>query len=217
MKDLQKHINTLRRDFSLEQLEESAVEKNPILQFAKWYREAIDAQLVDPNAMLVSTVSSDRKPSTRVMLLRDFDENGFVFYTNYNSRKGKEILENPYTSITFFWIELERQIRIEGKIEKQSPEESDSYFNSRPRESQLGAWASAQSTSILGRNELEGKLVEIALKFNDKEVHRPPFWGGYRLKPTHIEFWQGRPSRLHDRIVYSLTDEGSWEIGRLSP
>ena len=216
MEDLKKYINTLRKDFSLEQLNESIVDKDPILQFTKWFKEAIDAQLPEPNAMVLSTANAMGKPSARVLLLRGFDANGFVFYTNYNSRKGKEISQNPMAAMTFFWQALERQVRIEGILEKQKPEESDVYFKGRPRESKLGAWVSEQSAVVKSRAEIEIKLEDLSKKYPGHDVPRPIFWGGYSLKPECIEFWQGRPGRLHDRIVYTLK-EAKWEIVRLAP
>lgn len=216
MENLNKHIYTLRKDFSLEELHESIVEKDPILQFSKWFKEAMEAEVPEANAMILSTAGTDGRPSSRVLLLRSFNEKGFVFYTNYYSRKGKEIMENPWASMLFFWPSLERQIRIEGKLEQQSSEESEIYFNSRPRESKLGAWVSEQSKEIKDRKEIEVKLEEISGKYPTDNVPRPPYWGGYVFKHHNIEFWQGRPSRLHDRILYTSGDE-NWKIVRLAP
>jgi len=216
MENLRLYINTLRHDFSKQSLSESDVDKDPILQFEKWFKEAVDAKVNEPNAMTVCTATKDGKPSARILLIRNFDENGFVFYTNYNSRKGLEIEENPYCSILFFWPELERQVRIEGVLQKQSKEESDIYFQTRPRTSKLGAWSSPQSKIIESRKVLDEAYQKNLEKFPDEQVPRPEFWGGYLLKPNSIEFWQGRPSRLHDRIVYKKQNAG-WDIVRLAP
>ena len=216
MENLRLYINTLRHDFSKQSLSESDVDKNPILQFEKWFKEAVNAKVNEPNAMTVCTATKDGKPSARILLIRNFDENGFVFYTNYNSRKGLEIEENPYCSILFFWPELERQVRIEGVLQKQSREESDIYFQTRPRTSKLGAWSSPQSKIIESRKVLDEAYQKNSEKFPDEQVPRPEFWGGYLLKPNRIEFWQGRPSRLHDRIVYEKQNAG-WDIVRLAP
>lgn len=216
MEDLRKYINTLRHDFSRERLDEKDVDKHPVTQFSKWFREAVDAKVNEPNAMTVSTVSPAGKPSSRILLLRNFDENGFVFYTNYKSRKGEEIAENPNAALLFFWPELERQVRIEGVLVKQTPEESDLYFNSRPRTSKLGAWTSSQSKVISSRKVLDEEYEKLSAKYPDEHVPRPDYWGGYILKPEAVEFWQGRPSRLHDRILYTL-ENGSWKIERLAP
>jgi pyridoxamine 5'-phosphate oxidase len=216
MENLRLYINTLRHDFSKQSLNENDVDKNPILQFEKWFKEAVEAKVNEPNAMTVCTATKDGKPSARILLIRNFDENGFVFYTNYNSRKGLEIEENPYCSILFFWPELERQVRIEGVLQKQNKEESDIYFQTRPRTSKLGAWSSPQSKVIESRNVLDEAYQKNSEKFPGDNVPRPEFWGGYLLKPNSIEFWQGRPSRLHDRIVYKKQN-AEWEIMRLAP
>ena len=176
----------------------------------------MNAKVNEPNAMTVCTATKEGKPSARILLIRNFDENGFVFYTNYNSRKGLEIEENPYCSILFFWPELERQVRIEGVLQKQNKEESDIYFQTRPRSSKLGAWSSPQSKVIESRNVLDEAYQKNSEKFPGDNVPRPEFWGGYLLKPNSIEFWQGRPSRLHDRIVYKKQNTG-WDIVRLAP
>jgi len=216
MENLRLYINTLRHDFSKQSLSENDIDKNPILQFEKWFKEAVNAKVNEPNAMTVCTATKEGKPSARILLIRNFDENGFVFYTNYNSRKGLEIEENPYCSILFFWPELERQVRIEGVLQKQSREESDIYFQTRPRTSKLGAWSSPQSKIIESRKVLDEAYQKNSEKFPDEQVPRPEFWGGYLLKPNRIEFWQGRPSRLHDRIVYEKQNAG-WDIVRLAP
>lgn len=216
MEDLRLYINTLRHDFSRQTLSEKDVNPNPILQFEKWFKEAVDAQVNEPNAMTVCTATKDGKPSARILLLRNFNKNGFVYYTNYHSRKGKELAQNPHCALLFFWPELERQVRIEGSIEKQTPEESDMYFNTRPRTSKLGAWSSEQSAVIANREVLDKEYELFSAKFPDEQVPRPPHWGGYVVKPVSIEFWQGRTSRMHDRILYSQIN-GLWKTERLSP
>jgi pyridoxamine 5'-phosphate oxidase len=216
MDDLRKHINSLRHDFAKETLDEKDVSKDPVLQFEKWFKEAIDAKVNEPNAMTIATATKDGKPSARIVLLRNFNENGFVFYTNYTSRKGDEILENPHAALLFFWPELERQVRIEGILQKQTPEESDIYFQSRPRESKIGAWASEQSKIISSRKLLDSEYEKISKKYPDKNIPRPPHWGGYVLKPVSIEFWQGRHNRLHDRVLYTLK-KNNWKIERIAP
>lgn len=217
MEDLRLYINTLRHDFSKQTLDEKDVNSNPILQFEKWFKEAVDAKVNEPNAMTLSTATKEGKPSARILLLRNFNESGFVFYTNYTSRKGIEIENNPQAALLFFWPELERQVRIEGILEKQSQKDSDIYFNTRPRESKLGAWSSAQSSKIESRKVLDENYKNYSEKFPNENVPRPDFWGGYNLKPNTIEFWQGRPSRMHDRILYSKNKNGSWIIERLAP
>jgi pyridoxamine 5'-phosphate oxidase len=209
-------IAALRENYTKGSLDVSDVSLSPFDQFQKWFNEAIASQLLEPNALLLSTVSSDGKPSARIVLLKGIDT-GFKFYTNYLSRKGTELVENPNACITFFWAELERQVRIEGKIEKVSSEESDEYFQSRPRGSQIGAWVSNQSMVISDREVLEEREKHLIEKFGDQPIPRPPHWGGYRLVPTYIEFWQGRPSRLHDRVSYTQEENGNWKIERLSP
>ena len=192
------------------------VNSNPIVQFDLWMKEALNADIPEPHAMNVSTVSKEGKPSSRIVLLRNFSENGFVFYTNYNSKKGNDISENNCAAINFFWPQLERQIRIEGKLQKVDSKISDEYFASRPHDSQLGAWASNQSEVLKNRQELEEKFAALEEKFAGKNVPRPEHWGGYCLVPDSIEFWQGRPSRIHDRIKFT-TVNNEWKIERLSP
>lgn len=216
MEDLREYINRLRHDFTLKQLDELSVDPNPVAQFGVWFREAVDAHVPDPNAFVLSTATAHGRPSARVVLLRNFNDKGFVFYTNYHSRKGKEIEENPFAAATFFWHQLERQVRVEGVLEKQTDEESDLYFNSRPVGSKVGAWVSPQSQVISSRKDLDLRYEELIGKYQDGNVPRPPHWGGYWLKPNLIEFWQGRPSRLHDRIVY-MWDNGRWNVMRLAP
>jgi pyridoxamine 5'-phosphate oxidase len=216
MSNTASEINKLRQVYSKEILDEKMVNKNPILQFDFWIKEALDADIPEPHAMNVSTVSKEGKPSSRIVLIRDFSENGFVFYTNYNSKKGSDISENNFAAINFFWPQLERQIRIEGKLQKVDSKISDEYFASRPYDSQLGAWASNQSEVLKNREELEERFSELEKQFAGKTVPRPEHWGGYVLAHSSIEFWQGRPSRIHDRIKYSLVNN-EWKIERLSP
>ena len=210
-------LQNLRREYSLAQLSENTVNVNPVKQFDTWFNEAVEAKLHEPNAMTLSTATRDGVPSARIVLLKGYDNYGFVFYTNYLSRKGKEITKNPVGALTFFWGELERQVRIEGTIEKLSKEQSDKYFQSRPKKSQLGALVSPQSQEIEGRELLESKMSELELQYADKEIPKPSYWGGYILKPRLVEFWQGQRSRLHDRIVYKKIDNQTWKKVRLAP
>ena len=216
MDNLREYINKLRHDFMKMSLEENNVAVNAIVQFESWFRQAVEGNAHEPNAFVLSTVGADQRPSARIVLLRDFDETGFVFYTNYNSRKSREIEANPFASMTFFWPELERQVRVEGKLMKQSAAASDSYFNARPRSSQLGAWASPQSDSLPSRSVLDTALAEMEKRFEGKPVPRPEWWGGFVLQPDKIEFWQGRPNRLHDRLLYERAGF-EWKISRLAP
>lgn len=209
------NLADLRRDFASHELLESMIASDPFEQFKLWFDDALASDVIDANAMTVATVGQDGKPSTRVVLLKDYDHDGFVFYTNYGSKKGTDLTGNPNTVFHFFWPQLDRQIGIYGSVEKTSREESAEYFNSRPVDSRIGAWASAQSSVIASREELEGRFAEYKEKFGD-EVPLPEFWGGFRLTPIKFEFWQGRQNRLHDRIVYTL-DGGAWTISRLSP
>ncbi|HEY3596565.1 MAG TPA: pyridoxamine 5'-phosphate oxidase [Paraburkholderia sp.] len=206
----------LRKNYSLGSLDEADADRDPIRLFEKWFAQAIDAQLPEPNAMTLATVDSRGHPSARIVLIKGVDERGFVFFTNYQSRKGNELAANPRASLLFHWIELERQVRIEGSIVKTSAEESDTYFASRPLGSRVGAWASEQSQAIESRAFLEAREREIIAQYGENPP-RPPHWGGYRLVPEAIEFWQGRPSRLHDRLRYMLDSSGIWQITRLSP
>lgn len=216
MKDLKTYINQLRRDFASQVLDERNVGKDPFSLFEQWMTEAVKAEVKEPNAMVLSTVSAEAKPSSRIVLLRDFSSEGFVFFTNYKSAKGSDLNKNPHATLLFFWPELERQIRITGMIKKTSEQVSDEYFNSRPRESRIGAWTSEQSSRISSRKELEDRYVALEKEFEGKEVPRPPHWGGYLLGPDVFEYWQGRPSRLHDRLLFEKND-GHWDVVRLAP
>ena len=207
----------LRNEYTRSGLSESDAASDPIVQFRRWFDEALEADLHEPNAMTLATATPDGKPSARIVLLKGFDERGFVFYTNYGGRKARELEQNPNCSLTFYWGELERQVRIEGRAARVTGEESDTYFASRPRGSQLGAWASEQSRPVESRTELEERLKELEEEYEGREIPRPPFWGGYRVEPESIEFWQGRENRLHDRILYSSLGGGGWEIQRLQP
>lgn len=218
LEEVRSYMNQIRRDFADRPLNEDSVNKDPFKQYAIWFEEAVNSQILDPYAICLSTASKEGKPSSRIVYMRDIIDNGFVFYTNYNSHKGHELAENPFAALNMHWAELERQIRIEGRVEKVAPDVSDEYFKNRPFESKVGAWASDQSDTLKTREELEEKVKQLTEKYKNKEVPRPPHWGGYVCKPTRIEFWQGRPSRLHDRIVYILDEQtGEWKIERLSP
>lgn len=209
-------LEMLRREYAGKPLLEEKVNKDPIRQFSEWFDEAVEKIKTDPNAMILATAEPDGKPSSRTVLLKGFNELGFVFYTNYGSRKARQILSNPNVSITFYWPELMRQVHVEGKTEKVSARQSDDYFATRPPSSRLSAWASSQSEPVASREELEDKLNEMEKKFTDDSIPRPPNWGGFRIKPCRIEFWQGRLNRLHDRICY-IKKEKEWKIKRLSP
>lgn len=198
-------------------LDESKVPANPIDLFRRWFNEAVASGSRLPDAMTLATATINGKPSARMVLLKQADENGFVFYTNYNSQKARDLDENPWAALVLYWVQLDRQIRMEGKIERTSAEESDEYFNTRPRESQLGAIASPQSEVIESRDVLESRYKELEEEYQDREIERPEHWGGYRLIPERIEFWQNREGRLHDRILYELQTEGDWTISRLAP
>lgn len=213
--NIKKHINTERRDFELSQLNEIELHENPFELFEKWLSFAIKNEVNEPNAFCFSSVQSDQ-PSSRILYIRDVIDDGFVFYTNYNSRKGENLARNNKASMNFFWPEMERQIRIEGEIEKAPEDVSDAYFASRPRASQIGAWASNQSSELTSRDELNKIIEEYTQKFEGTDVPRPEFWGGYILKPHYFEFWQGRKSRLHDRFAYSKKEK-NWSIKRLFP
>jgi pyridoxamine 5'-phosphate oxidase len=209
-------IQNLRQDYRTAELNEKDVDKNPIKQFEKWFTAAVNAQLYEPNVMTLATADKTGKPNARIVLLKGFDDQGFSFYTNYLSTKGKELKKNPQACLVFFWAELERQVRIEGKVEKLDKEASEKYFHSRPKGSQIGAIVSPQSQIITDRRILETKVEELTASYQDKTIPKPAHWGGYIVKPTSIEFWQGRTSRLHDRIKYDLVN-GKWQTNRLAP
>jgi len=209
--------DTLNKQFGLHELKEENLSPNPIEQFQLWYEEALGADLIHPNAFTLATSTKDGKASARVLLLKGFDEAGFVFYSNSESKKGNELADNPFAALCFWWGRLERQVRIEGTIQIVSQDEADSYFASRPKGSQIGAWASHQSSIIPNREILDEKFKEFEHKFEDKDVPRPPYWNGYRLVPDAIEFWQGRDNRLHDRLRYKLLTGRKWLIERLAP
>ena len=208
-------LHDIREDYCKQALSQHDCDPNPIKQFEKWLNEAITAKVNEPTGVNVATVNEDGRPTSRMVLLKEVNEQGFVFFTNYHSRKGRAIEHNPFVALTFFWPELERSVRIEGKAKKISPEQSDEYFATRPYTSRIGAWASEQSAVISSHKSLLAKAALIAAK-HPLNVPRPPHWGGYLVIPDRIEFWQGRPSRLHDRICY-LFNEGKWERERLSP
>jgi pyridoxamine 5'-phosphate oxidase len=197
-------------------LDEHTVDPNPIKQFEKWFDEAREARLPEPHAMAMATADRSGRPSVRMVYLKGVDERGFLFYTNYESRKGRELAENPWASLAFHWVGLERQIRIDGSVSKTSPEESDAYYDSRPLDSQLSVWALRQSEIISDRAALDRQFEEAREKFKNG-VNRPPHWGGYRIRPTQVEFWQGRENPLHDRLCYLLQPDGDWKIVRLTP
>lgn len=198
-------------------LKEAEADRDPIQQFKVWFEEAIAVEIPDVNAMTLATATPEGKPTARIVLLKDFDDRGFVFYTNYNSLKGQQLQDNAYAALVLWWQPLERQVRIEGVVEKVSEEESDRYFASRPLASQLGAWASQQSQAIGDRAVLEQRFRDLETKYAGEKIPRPPHWGGFRVIPRAIEFWQGRPSRLHDRLYYRLQEDGLWTRERLSP
>jgi pyridoxamine 5'-phosphate oxidase len=210
------NIADLRKSYERDALDESASHADPLQQFDQWLREAIAAEIPEPNAMTLATVAGNLRPSTRVVLIKGYDERGISWYTNYASRKGKELTGNPFAALQFHWVELERVVRIEGIVEKVSPDESDTYFQSRPLDSRIGAWASPQSEVISGRGVLVANVARYAAQFL-LQPPRPPHWGGYRLRPDHWQFWQGRKSRLHDRLSYTLRNDDQWLRERLAP
>lgn len=216
MDELKKHIVKLREDFTKSTLDESVLNPLPHLQFESWLSEAVSAEVPEVQAMTLSTVSPENKPSSRVVYLREFEEGRFWFYGNYESKKGSHLQHNPNACLNFFWPQLERQIRIEGTVSRCEASYSDQYFNARPTESKLGAWASAQSRPLSGRQELEKAVESYRTRFDKEEINRPPYWGGWVLQANYYEFWQGRKSRLHDRLCYQWKNN-SWEISRIAP
>jgi pyridoxamine 5'-phosphate oxidase len=216
MDHLKNHIVQLREDFMKGTLSETEVNKNPFVQFEQWLQQAVDAQIPEVQAMNLATVSADLKPASRTVYLREFDNHCFCFYTNYQSAKARHLDQNPHAALTFFWPELERQIRIEGAVEKVSEQQSDSYFKSRPYDSKIGAWASRQSNPLTSRDELNQKINDFKMMFTPESIKRPEYWGGYQVKANYYEFWQGRKSRLHDRIIYRQQG-GEWLISRIAP
>ena len=209
-------IADIRQDYKLQSLNETDAH-SPLELFGKWWQEAVAAEIQEVNAMTLATASVDAVPSARIVLLKGYNEKGFVFFSNYNSFKGRQLEENPRATLVFFWKELERQVRITGLVSKTSEQESDEYYSSRPEGSKLGAWASPQSQVIESRNWLETIESDFRKKFAEQPIPRPPHWGGYRVKPVNFEFWQGRPSRLHDRLQFVLLAEGIWQLERLAP
>lgn len=209
-------IAHLRREYARARLDERDVDPDPLVQFRHWFEDACRAELPEPNAMTLATATPDGLPSARMVLLKAADERGFTFFTDYRSRKGQELEANPHAALVFFWGELERQVRISGTVSRVSREETEAYFRTRPRESRLGAWTSQQSTVLAGREVLEARLREVAARHPGEDVPAPPYWGGYLLRPDALEFWQGRESRLHDRVRYQR-EAGGWRIERLSP
>ena len=211
------NIADLRKEYATQSLLEANVSADPVTQFSIWWQQALDSNIDEPNAMTLATASCDGLPSARIVLLKGFNENGFVFFTNYKSYKAIQLEENPKACLVFFWKELERQVRIVGLVKKVTAEESDEYYNSRPKYSRISALASPQSQVIKNRQWIDEQFLKLLDKYEDEEPLRPDYWGGYILKPIIIEFWQGRPSRLHDRIQYTLEDNGEWKIERLAP
>ncbi len=210
-------IAGIRKEYKLQSFSEKEALPDPFAQFGKWWNEAMASGIDEVNAMTLATASAEGMPDARIVLLKGFNGKGFTFFTNYESAKGRQLLENPRASLVFFWKELERQIRISGLSVPVSSQENDDYFNSRPEGSRLGAWASPQSSPIDSRDWLEANEKKIRERFAGEKIERPPHWGGYQIRPTQLEFWQGRPNRLHDRIRYSLQKDGSWKIERLAP
>ena len=211
------NIIELRREYSAHPLHKEDLDTNPFKQFERWFNDAIDAHIIEANAMSLATVDASARPSIRTVLLKLFDEKGFVFFSNYQSQKAKDIAQNPHVALHFAWLDLQRQLRIEGEVEKVSTAESLTYFLSRPRGSQLGAWASNQSEIVSSRSLLESKFFELKQKFAKGDVPLPDFWGGYRVKPRRFEFWQGGKDRLHDRFAYEKDAQNGWSISRLAP
>jgi pyridoxamine 5'-phosphate oxidase len=210
-------VSNLRREYNLGNLDETTADADAVRQFARWLDDALAAGVSEPHAMTLATVTPGGRPSARIVLLRGFSAEGFVFYTNYDGRKGAELAANPHAALVLYWADLERQVRVEGPVETVPPEVSDAYFQTRPRESQIGAWASPQSQVIASREELDRRFEEFSRRFEGRPVPRPPRWGGYRVIPHVIEFWQGRPGRLHDRLLYTHLGEEGWRRERLAP
>lgn len=210
-------LSDFRREYSGHPLEASIFSSDPFEEFGIWFQDAVDRNVYEPNAMSLATADATGAPTQRCVLLKHWDPRGLVFFSNYESRKAQQIEKHPAVSALFPWLTIERQVSVRGSVSKCSREESETYFRSRPRDSQIGAWASAQSTVIESRQQLEESYVETANKFSGQEIPRPPFWGGYRIAPVSFEFWQGGPARLHDRFLYRLTENGSWSLERLSP
>jgi len=213
---MDKKIADIRREYSLQSLDENNIAENAVDQFTRWWNEAVNSEIPEVNAMTLATATKAGKPSARIVLLKGYDERGFIFFTNYDSGKGKELTQNPQAALVFFWKEIERQIRIEGEVEKIAAAESDEYFLSRPAGSRISAWASAQSQVITNRQILETSVERYATEFKNS-IPRPPHWGGYRVMPWRFEFWQGRTNRLHDRLQYTKIADGSWKVDRLAP
>ena len=206
----------MRREYEAGELNEQDLTAEPLVMFSRWLQEAVNTGVTEPNAMTLATATTEGRPSARVVLLKEVNSEGFVFCTNYLSRKGRELLENPHAALVFDWHEMERQVRIEGRVEKLTAKESDDYFISRPENAKIGAWTSPQSKIVKDRSELDKLRKETEQRFAHKEIHRPDHWGGFLIRPTVIEFWQGRPDRMHDRIAYYKTEEG-WSMHRLAP
>ena len=217
MEDAIDYVAALRHEYVAQGLRRSDLDPDPVKQFGTWFTAALESGIRDVNAMSLATASADGKPSVRIVLLKGFDGDGFVFFTNYESQKGRELDANPRAELAFYWAQLERQVRVSGAVERTSRDESQRYFHSRPVGSQLGAWASRQSVVLDARRVLDARLAEMTERFREGEIPLPPHWGGYRLKPDRIEFWQGRPNRLHDRFAYSRVGDGGWKIDRLAP
>lgn len=214
---IKENLAEIRREYTKGALDEKNVDANPFKQFEVWFEEAVQSEITDVTAATLSTANTAGRPSGRIVLLKRFDERGFVFFTNYDSAKAKDIKENPQAALLFYWGALDRQVRVGGKVEKTSVKESFEYFKTRPMESKLGAWASMQSSVVSTRDVLEMAFASMKKKYKNGEIPLPPFWGGYRIIPDEIEFWQGRPNRLHDRVWYSKNSNGTWKISRLSP
>jgi pyridoxamine 5'-phosphate oxidase len=210
-------LRNLRRDYASRALDEATIDPDPMRQFRVWFQEALDAEVLDANAVAVATITPEGVPAVRTVLLKDIDDRGMVFFTHYASAKGEELARTPHACLLHYWAELERQVRITGPVERVAASESDAYFASRPRESQLAAWAARQSSELPDRATLERRYAEITAKYEGHSVPRPPDWGGYRVLPNRIEFWQGRPGRLHDRLLYTRGADGTWKRARLAP